>query len=95
MPMHKKMISMLNKMELKFEEIHFFAIDVDYFTSLSKRFKITSVPTIIFLKDNIELKKINGILLTSALKHAFNDILNSEDKTTIPVVEPKKQKENL
>jgi thiol-disulfide isomerase/thioredoxin len=77
MPYHKRMISMIGKMEQKYKDLGFFAIDTDYFKTFCKRFDITSIPTIIIFKDGKELKRIEGLILTSALKVAFADICDS------------------
>lgn len=77
MPYHKRMLSMVGKMEQKYKGLGFFAIDVDYFKSLCKRFDITSVPTILILENGKELKRVEGLVLTSALKGAFADICDS------------------
>lgn len=74
---HKKMISMIEKIETKYKDINFFAIDVDYFKSLCTRFKVTSIPEVIILIDGKEIKRINGLILTSAFRSAFSDIYNS------------------
>ena len=42
MPNHKKMLIMLDKMEHKYCDVKFFAINTDMFASLCKRFSITS-----------------------------------------------------
>jgi len=78
MPYHKKMLSMISKMEDKYKDINFFAIDTDHFRGLCKRFNIESIPTVIILEDNYEVKKINGIVLTSAFRSAFADICRTE-----------------
>jgi thioredoxin 1 len=77
MPYHKKMMVMIDKMEQKYKEIEFLAIDVDYFKGLCKRFNIESIPTILIINKGEELKRINGLIMTSALKSAFADICNS------------------
>ena len=77
MPYHKKMINLIQKMELKYKDITFFAIDVDYFKGLCKRFNVTSIPEVIILVDGEEIKRINGMILTSVFKSAFGDIYNS------------------
>lgn len=73
-PFNKKMITMINKMQEKFTDIKYFAIDVDFFKNLCKRFNVTSIPEIIIFNDGKEVKRINGLILTSALKNAFSDI---------------------
>lgn len=74
MPYHKKMQFMLGKMEEKYSNIDFFAVDIDFFKTFIKRFNIDSIPTILFLNDGKEIKRINGLVLTSALKSTFVDI---------------------
>lgn len=77
MPYHKKMITMIEKMQEKHKGVDFFAIDVDHFNGLCKRFQIDSIPTVLLLKEGTEIKRINGIVLTSAFKSAFADICKS------------------
>jgi thioredoxin-like negative regulator of GroEL len=67
MPFHKKMHSMLLKMEEKYD-FQFVAIDIDYFKSFLTRFKITSIPTVIGVYNGKELNRITGVILTSVLK---------------------------
>lgn len=74
MPYHKKFLNMLGKMQDKHQDMSFFAIDVDYFPNQCKRFSVDSVPTILVLQHGKEIKRITGLVLTSALKSAFADI---------------------
>lgn len=74
MPYHKKMLYMITKMEEKYKNIEFIAIDVDFFKSLCKRFEIESIPTITILNNGKEIKRINGLVLMSAFKTVFTDI---------------------
>jgi thiol-disulfide isomerase/thioredoxin len=46
MPYHKKMLTMIGKMEEKYPDMKFFAIDVDAFKGICKRFNIDSVPMV-------------------------------------------------
>jgi len=75
MPFHKKMLVMLNKMEEKYNNILYFAIDTDFFKSLPAKYKVSSIPTIIFLKDNKEVNRLTGIVMTSVIKNAFVNIV--------------------
>lgn len=75
MPYHKKMLIMLDKMEQKYDNMKFFAVNVDLFKSVCKRFEIDSIPTVLIFNKK-ELKRINGLVLTSAFKKAFADICN-------------------
>lgn len=74
MPYHNKMLTMMSKIEDKHKDIECFAIDIDYFKQFIKRFELTSIPTVIILKDNVEANRIEGVPLTSAFKAVFADI---------------------
>ncbi len=77
-PFHKKMLVMIGKMEEKHKDIEFIAIDTDSFKGLCKRFTVESIPTVLLMKNGIELKRITGLVLTSAFRSAFADICSSE-----------------
>lgn len=77
MPYHSKMLTMIGKMEDKYKDIPFSAIDVDEFKKQCKRFSISSIPTVLILKEGKEIKRIDGLVLTSAFRSAFADICNS------------------
>ena len=74
MPYHKKMLVMLGKMEEKYPNIDFIGIDIDFFKTFIKRFKIDSIPTVLLLNNGKEMKRLNGLVLTSAIKSTFADI---------------------
>lgn len=77
LPYNKKMLVMIDKIEKKFNSVNFIAIDVDAFNGLCKRYNVDSIPTVIVFKDGKEIKRINGLVMTSAFKSAFVDICNS------------------
>jgi thiol-disulfide isomerase/thioredoxin len=76
MPFHKRMSNLIIKLEEKYKDkdIVFYAIDVDFFKNLCKRFEVDAIPTIIINKDFKLVKKINGVVMYSALKKIFADI---------------------
>ena len=74
MPYHKKMLVMLDKMEDKYPNIDFIGIDIDFFKTFIKRFKIDSIPTVLLINNGKEIKRLNGLVLTSAIKSTFADI---------------------
>jgi thioredoxin-like negative regulator of GroEL len=74
MPFHKKFLTMISKMEEKYKDMPFYAIDVDQFSSQCKRFSVDSIPTVLILKGGKEVKRISGLTLTSAFKSAYADI---------------------
>ncbi len=77
MPYHSKFLTMIGKMEEKYKDISFYAVDVDTFSNQCKRFSVDSIPTVLILKDGKEAKRISGLVLTSAFRSAFADICNS------------------
>lgn len=85
MPYHKKMIIMIDKMEQKYKNISFFAIDTDHFKGLCRRFNINTIPVVLIMKNGIELKRISGLILTSAFKSAFADICNSSNPINMEI----------
>lgn len=76
MSFDKKMQVMIAKIEEKYPQVSFLAIDVDEFKNTCKRFNVTSIPTVLIMKNGVEKNRINGMVMTSAFKSAFNDICN-------------------
>lgn len=74
MPFHKKMMIMIEKIESKNKDIKFIGVDVDYFKSSVKRYSVEFIPTVILFNKNKQLKRLNGLVLTSAFVSFFNDI---------------------
>lgn len=74
MKFHKRFDYMINSYENKNNNFNFFAVDVDYHKDLCKRLGVECVPLIIILFDNKEIKRCEGLLLSSAFKAALNDI---------------------
>lgn len=81
MPFHKKMLKMISSMEDKYKnEINFFAIDVDYFKNLCIRFDIKSIPVILIFKDKKEVSRINGLIMSSALKNVMYKLMEKKNE---------------
>lgn len=78
LPFHKKMKIMIEKVEREHSDIVFYAVDTDAFPNICKRFDVKTIPlTIITTDGGAEIKRINGITLTSGFKKTFNDIYKS------------------
>lgn len=76
MPYHNKMLIMIDKVEQKYKNITFLAIDVESFKGLCKRFSVESIPTVVITNLGTEIKRLNGFIMTSAFISAFTDICN-------------------
>lgn len=74
MPFHKKMMIMISKIEEKYKDVLFYAVDTDHFKGLCKRFDVKEIPTVIVKNSDKELGRVVGLILTSAFKSFFADI---------------------
>ena len=74
MPYHKKMFHMFSKIEEKYKNTVFYAIDVDNFKKNCKRFDVIEIPTIIIRDSDKEIKRSVGLILNSAFNKMFADI---------------------
>lgn len=79
MPFHNKMSLMISKIEDKYKDITFYAINTDNFKSLCKIYEVNQIPTVIIKSQNKELTRIVGLSLTSAFKKVFSDIFNKKE----------------
>ena len=77
MPYHNKFLNMISKIEDKYKDIKFIAIDTDNFKNQCKRYSIESIPAVLVFKDGKEIKRIIGLVMTSAFKSVFVDIYKS------------------
>ena len=77
MPFHKKMLVMIDKVENKYKDIDFYAIDSDHLKTICKQFKIESIPTVVIWSKLNEIKRINGFVLTKAFMHAFDEVIQT------------------
>jgi thioredoxin-like negative regulator of GroEL len=78
MTYHLKMLLMLDKAEQKHKDMAFFAIDVDHFPSLIRRFNVELIPTVILTKDFREVRRIEGLLPAADFTVFFYYICKSE-----------------
>jgi thioredoxin 1 len=72
----------IQTLESEFSEIKFISIDVDQTPELAQKFKIKTVPTLLLLKDNVEIKRIVGLSLIDPLRK----ILREATTETNPVI---------
>jgi thioredoxin 1 len=73
----------LIKIKEEFPTVNFYSVDVDADSdNLVKKYGITSVPTIVLLKNGLEINKIVGAVLISPLRKAFRDLINGDENVT-------------
>lgn len=74
MPFNNKLIYVISQIEEQYKDINYLAIDADYFSSQCIRFSITSVPTLLLLKNGKEVTRIEGSVRKHDFIGAFADI---------------------
>jgi thioredoxin-related protein len=74
LPFNLKTIYMLNNIEKKFLFVAIFAINIEFFKTLCKRFNINTIPTILIMKNGKENKRIEGLVPSQEFVTIFDDI---------------------
>lgn len=74
MPFHNKILHNLSEIEESYKDISFLIVDCDDFPTQCIRFKITSAPTILVLKNGKEIKRLEGYVKKKDFTNAFADI---------------------
>lgn len=74
LPLNKKNIFMLQKVEKKYPSMSFFVIDTDYFKGFCRRFDISRIPTFTVMKNGGEIGRIEKKMKTSNFIAFFDDI---------------------
>ena len=76
----------INKLDEEFENIKFLSVDVDQVPALAQKFKIKSLPTLLFIKDGEVVNKIIGVHLIDPLRASLREL-----DSPLPVAEDKKE----
>ena len=75
----KRLDTILNKMEKEFENVKFYSVDIDKCTNLAKKYKVMSLPTLVFLIGTDETKnRIVGVNPTEQIRKAFKVFTDKE-----------------
>ena len=73
-----KMISpMLEKMSNNVKNVRFAKINVEQVSDLAEEFGITGIPTLVLMKDNVEVKRIVGVVSESKLQSVISESFGS------------------
>ncbi len=68
-----KMLSpVVERMAEQHPEVHFYKVDIDEEPDLAERFRIMSVPTLLYMKRGQEINKTIGLMTASELEQAVN-----------------------
>jgi len=74
MPFHKRMSSILLNLEDKNKDMSFYSIDVYLVKTFIKRFGLKDLPTVCIFKSGKEIKRVTGIVMSSAMKALFREV---------------------
>lgn len=70
----KKMDPIVDILESEFNDCTFFAVNADDFPNIVSTYGVKSLPTIVFLKDGKEVKKVIGVSLIDPLRKLLRDM---------------------
>lgn len=69
----------IEKLDEEFENISFISIDVDQVPELAQKFKIKSLPSLVIIKDGVEVDRVLGATYIAPLRTKFKELNNSFD----------------
>jgi thioredoxin 1 len=70
----KSLVPLMNEIKMQFPTgVRFIDYDVDTEKLAAAQYGVNSVPTVIFVKDGVELKRITGLNSKSAYINAINE----------------------
>lgn len=64
----------VEKLETEFDGVKVVHIDVDDYPEMAQKYAIKMLPTLVFLKDDKEVNRINGKVLIEAMRKSFRDL---------------------
>ena len=77
----KKLDVILENMSEEFPDVVIYALDLDNFSKLAQKYRIMSVPTLIFLNHEKETKqRIVGLTQTEDIRKAFKEFIRGSKK---------------
>lgn len=74
MPFHKKVINFIDKMEERYKQINYLAVNCEDFPTQCIRFSISVAPTLLIFKDGREIKRMESSVKKQDFIDAFADI---------------------
>ena len=68
---------MLEKMSNNVKNVRFAKINVEQVSDLAEEFGITGIPTLVLMKNNVEVKRIVGVVSESKLQSVISESFGS------------------
>lgn len=70
----KALNPVVEKLDKEFGKVKFYSVDVDQAPELAQKFKVKSLPTLVFLKDGEEQERALGVQLIKPLRAILRDL---------------------
>lgn len=70
----KKLTPTVEKLSEEFTDVAFFGINIDNARELAKEYEVRSIPTLVFLKDGKEVRRVVGFNLIDPLRKVIRDL---------------------
>lgn len=82
--LHQVVLSTLSEIEDIYKNIKFYGVDVNIFKGLVTRFNITSLPSILIVKDEGKIiKNVIGMQGVSNVRNTIHDIYKTYTESTL------------
>lgn len=65
----------VQKLESEFPEIQWLSVDADEVPDLVANFNVKSLPTLVFLKDKVEVSRVEGVSMINPLRKICRDLI--------------------
>jgi thioredoxin 1 len=64
----------LKKLDTEFEDVDFLSIDIDQVPTLAQKFKVRSLPTVLFIEDGKEVERLSGLHQIGPMRSALQSL---------------------
>lgn len=68
----------IKKMEEEFPQVNFVSVEIEQVPEIAQKYRVRSLPSLLLLKNGEEVQRINGAVLVTPLRKAFNDLTQGE-----------------
>lgn len=73
-----QMNKLMEKLEKEFSDVKFFSVDIDQVPAIAQKYKIRSLPTVLFLKNSKEQSRVSGLALIDPLRKSIKDLIGTD-----------------
>lgn len=70
----KKLSPVIEKLESEFSNVKFVSIDIEQVPVMAQKYKVRSLPSVVFIKNKAEAQRIVGLAMVEPLRKAIRDI---------------------